>query len=30
VLRGWTIPGEDGWRIISVIAKNDRILTRIK
>ena len=29
VLRGWTIPGEDGWRIISVIAKNDRILTRV-
>lgn len=30
VLRGWNIPGEDGWEIISVVPKNDRILTRVK
>jgi hypothetical protein len=30
VIRGWTIPGEDGWEIISVVAKNDRYLTRVK
>jgi hypothetical protein len=30
VIRGWTIPGEDGWEIISVVAKNDRYLTRAR
>ncbi|MEN3333180.1 MAG: hypothetical protein V7641_2545 [Blastocatellia bacterium] len=30
VIRGWTIPGEDGWEIVSVVAKNDRYLTRVK
>ena len=30
VIRGWTIPGEDGWEIISVVAKDDRYLTRVK
>jgi hypothetical protein len=30
VLRGWTIPGEDGWEIISVKAKNNKFLTRVK
>jgi hypothetical protein len=30
VLRGWTIPGMDGWEIISVVAKNNRVLTRVK
>jgi hypothetical protein len=30
MLRGWNIPGEDGWEIISVVSKNDRVLTRVK
>ena len=30
VLRGWTIAGEDGWQIHSVVAKNNRVLTRVK
>jgi hypothetical protein len=30
VIRGWNIPGEDGWEIVSVVAKNDRVMTRIK
>jgi hypothetical protein len=30
IIRGWTIPGEDGWEIISVVAKNDRYLTHVK
>ncbi len=30
VLRGWTIPGMDGWEIISVVAKNKDVLTRIR
>lgn len=30
VLRGWTIPGEDGWEIISVVAKKNEALTRVK
>jgi hypothetical protein len=30
VIRGWTIPGEDGWRIISVVSKNDHYLTHVK
>ena len=30
VLKGWNIPGMDGWEIISVVAKDDRVLTKIK
>lgn len=30
VLQGWNIPGEDGWEIISVVSKNDGVLTRVK
>ena len=30
VIRGWTIPGEDGWEIISVVAKKNSVLTRVK
>lgn len=30
VLRGWNIPGMDGWEIISVVAKKEGVLTRIK
>jgi hypothetical protein len=30
MLRGWNIPGEDGWEIISIVSKNDRVLTRVK
>jgi hypothetical protein len=30
VIRGWTIPGEDGWEIISVVAKDDHYMTRVK
>ena len=30
VIRGWTIPGEDGWQILSVVSKNDHYLTRVK
>ncbi|HST20103.1 MAG TPA: hypothetical protein VLR90_03240 [Blastocatellia bacterium] len=30
VIRGWNIPGEDGWEIVSVVAKDDKVLTRIK
>ena len=30
IMRGWTIPGEDGWEIIAVVAKNDRYLTRVR
>ena len=30
VLQGWTIPGEDGWEIISVVSKKDGILTRVR
>jgi hypothetical protein len=30
MLRGWNIPGEDGWEIISVVSKNDGVLTRVK
>jgi hypothetical protein len=29
VLRGWTVPGEDGWEIIAVDAKDEK-LVRIK
>ncbi len=30
VLRGWQIPGMDGWEIISVVAKTSEYVTRIK
>jgi hypothetical protein len=30
VLRGWNIPGEDGWEIISVVAKDNKVLTRVR
>jgi len=30
VLRGWDIPGEDGWRIISVVPRRGSMLTRIQ
>jgi hypothetical protein len=30
VLQGWTIPGEDGWQIISVVSKKEGVLTRVK
>jgi hypothetical protein len=30
VLRGWTIPGESGWEIISVVAADTKVMTRIK
>ncbi|HET9532012.1 MAG TPA: hypothetical protein VFQ92_16750 [Blastocatellia bacterium] len=30
VLRGWNIPGMDGFEIISVVAKETGILTRVK
>jgi len=30
VLRGWNIPGMDGWEIISVVSKDDSVLTRVK
>jgi hypothetical protein len=30
VLRGWNIPGDDGWEIISVVVKNKNVLTRVK
>ena len=30
VLKGWNIPGEDGWEIISVVSKREGFLTRIR
>ena len=30
VLRGWHIPGMDGWEIISVVSKDDSVLTKVK
>jgi hypothetical protein len=30
VLKGWTIPGDDGWEIISVVAKDHGVMTRAK
>lgn len=30
VMKGWNIPGESGWEIISVTPKNHRVLTRTK
>jgi hypothetical protein len=29
-LKGWNIPGEDGWEIISVVSKREGALTRIR
>ena len=29
-LRGWNIPGEDGWEIISVVPKRNGVLSRIR
>lgn len=28
VLRGWTIPGEMGWEVVSVVRRNSRVLTK--
>ena len=30
ILKGWNIPGEDGWEIISVVSKRNGVLTRIR
>ena len=30
VLKGWNIPGEDGWEIISVVSKRNGVMTRIR
>lgn len=30
VIQGWNIPGEDGWEIISVVAKDKNVMTRVK
>jgi len=30
VIQGWNIPGEDGWQIISVVAKDKNVMTRVK
>jgi hypothetical protein len=30
VIQGWTIPGEDGWQIISVVANKNKVLARVK
>jgi len=30
VLRGWTIPGDDGWTIVAVVPKKNSMLTRIQ
>ncbi|HYP29866.1 MAG TPA: hypothetical protein VE262_24365 [Blastocatellia bacterium] len=30
ILRGWNIPGMDGWEIISVVSKNDSVLTKVR
>lgn len=30
VLRGWTIPGFDGWEIISVVEKKKGVLARVR
>lgn len=30
VIQGWNIPGEDGWAIISVVAKEHGVMTRVK
>lgn len=30
MLKGWNIAGMDGWEIISVVSKNDGVLTRIR
>ena len=30
VLRGWDIPGLDGWEIIGVVVKDNRVLTAVR
>jgi hypothetical protein len=30
VIQGWNIPGEDGWQIISVVAKDKHVMTRVR
>jgi hypothetical protein len=30
MLKGWNIPGLDGWEIISVVSKRNGVLTRIR
>ena len=30
IMKGWNIPGEDGWEIISVVQKRGGVLTRIR
>jgi hypothetical protein len=30
VLRGWTIPGEDGWQVISVVPRHKSVLARVR
>jgi hypothetical protein len=30
VLRGWSVPGDDGWEVIAVVPKNRDVLTRIR
>ena len=30
IIRGFTIPGEDGWEIIAVVAKDNHYMTRVK
>jgi hypothetical protein len=30
VLRGWNIPGENGWEVIAVVPRNHSVLTRIR
>jgi len=30
VLRGWNIPGEAGWEVITVVPRHSRLLTRIR
>jgi len=30
ILRGWNIPGEAGWEVISVVPRHNRFLTRVR
>jgi len=30
ILRGWNIPGESGWEVISVVPRHHKVLTRIR
>jgi hypothetical protein len=30
VLHGWTIPGEAPWQVMSVLARDERVLARVK